>query len=102
MAVSPVRNELGGTQYQLPTSGSAAPGESAKSGAFVRNDRFDRSADRPQTEPVVVQDRELHTQLKEIAERRDAAGDGPHMLPKASMFVPLPEAWTPSGLNSEG
>ena len=102
LAVSPVQNEPGGAQYQLPTSGSAAPRESAKSGPFVRNDRFDRSADRPQMEPAVAQDRELHTQLKEIAERRDAAGDGPGMLPPASMFVPLPEAWTPSGLNSEG
>ena len=102
MAVSPVRNELGGAQYQLPMTGSTAPRESARSGAFVRNDRFDRSAERPQTEPVVVQDRELHSQLKEIAERRDAAGEGPGMLPPASMFVPLPEAWTPSGLNSEG
>ena len=102
MAVSPVRNDPGGAQHQLLASGSVAPREQVKSGAFVRNDRFDRSADRPQTEPVVVHDRELHTQLKEIAERRDAAADGPGMLPKASMFVPLPEAWTPSGLNSEG
>jgi hypothetical protein len=102
LAVSPVRNELGGAQYQLPMTGSTAPPESARSGAFVRNDRFDRSAERPETEPVVVRDRELHSQLKEIAERRDAAGDGPGMLPPASMFVPLPEAWTPSGLNSEG
>jgi hypothetical protein len=101
LAVSPVRNDPGGAQHQLLAIGSAASREQVKRGAFVRNDRFDRSADRPQTEPAVVQDRELHSRLKEIAERRDLA-EGAGMLPPASMFVPLPEAWTPSGLNSEG
>ena len=101
MAVSPVRNGPGGAQRELLTSGVAAVSERDQRRAFARNDRFDRSADRPEPDPAVVQDRELNSRLKEIAERRDAP-EGPGMLPKASMFVPLPEAWTPSGLNSEG
>ena len=76
--------------------------ERAPRGPFVRNDRFDRSPDPAQAEPAVVQDRELYSRLKQIAERRDAAGEHTGMLPKASMFVPLPDAWTPSGVNSEG
>jgi hypothetical protein len=101
MALSPVRNGPGGVQQELLTSGVAAVSERDQRRAFARKDRFDRSADRPVADPAVVQDRELHSRLKEIAERRDAA-DGPGMLPPASMFVPLPEAWTPSGANSGG
>jgi len=70
--------------------------------------------DTPASDPAVVQDQSLLTRLKGIAgaaEQRQAAervsseardDDGPGMLPEASMFVPLPEAWTASGINSGG
>lgn len=102
MAISPVRSDERGVQRVVPPSEDAAVRERAPRGPFARNDRFDRSPDPAQVEPAVVQDRQLHSRLKEIAERRDAAGKHTGSLPPASMFVPLPEAWTPSGVNSKG
>jgi hypothetical protein len=99
----PVRNGPVGVQPQLLTSDSVRALEPAERRAFARNDRFERGTDPAEADPAVVQDRELHAQMKSIAAKRDASPqESPGMLPPASMFVPLPEAWTPAGVNSEG
>jgi len=98
----PVRNSPVGVQPRLLTSNSAGFSEPAERRAFARNDRFERGTDPAEADPAVVQDRDLHARMKAIAARRDASPqEGPGMLPPASMFVPLPEAWTPAGVNSE-
>ena len=108
MALSPVRNGPGGVQRELLTSDRpVAAVQAAEASRPVRRDRFDRSAEHVDGERETLA--KLRDRVKGIAEARErreaaerVAADGKGMLPKASMFVPLPDAWTPSGLNSEG